>query len=103
MKPFPHGKNLTQASLNVDGGSQRPPSSSINLSNSNVCMLKGESHIATRAHDYEMPSTIEKGKKDEKTYVPLQNERTMGEKMTYIPKGVFKKDSHNPNARDAQN
>jgi hypothetical protein len=27
----------------------------------------------------------------------------MGEEMTHIPKGVFKNDSHNPNARAAQN
>jgi hypothetical protein len=60
--PFPHGKNLTQASANADGGSQGPPSSSSNPSTLNVYMLKGEAHIATRAHDYRMPSTAEKGK-----------------------------------------
>jgi hypothetical protein len=49
--PFPHGKNLTQASVNVDGGSQGPPSSSSNPSTLNIYMLKGEAHIATRAHD----------------------------------------------------
>jgi hypothetical protein len=103
MNPFPHGKNLTQASANADGGSQGPPSSSSNPSTSNVYMLKGEAHIATRAHDYRMPSTAEKGKEAENPYVPLQIERTMGETMTRIPKGVFKKASHNPNVRAAQN
>jgi hypothetical protein len=34
---------------------------------------------------------------------PLQIENTVGETMTLIPKGAFKKDSHNPNVRDAQN
>jgi hypothetical protein len=101
--PFPHGKNLTQASSNVDGGSQGPPSSSSNPSTSNVYMLKGDAHIATRAHDYGMPSTSEKGKEVENPYVPLQIEKTLGETMTHIPKGAFKKASHNPNARATQN
>jgi hypothetical protein len=98
--PFPHGKNLTQASENTNGGSQGPPSSS-NPSTLNVYMLKGEAHIATRAHDYRVPSTVEKGKEAENPSVPLQIERTMGETMKHIPKGVFKKASHNPNARAA--
>ena len=35
---------------------------------------------------------------------PLQpTAKTVGETMVHIPKGEFKKDSHNPNARDAQN
>jgi hypothetical protein len=66
-------------------------------------MLKGEAHIATRAHDYGMPSTAEKGKEAENPSVPLQIERTMGETMTCILKGVFKKASHNPNVRATQN
>jgi hypothetical protein len=101
--PFPHGKNLTQASMNTDGGSQGLPLSSRNPSTSNVYMLKGEAHIDTRAHDYGMPSTVEKGKEAENPSVPLQIKRTMGETMTGILKGEFKKSSHNPNARDAQN
>jgi hypothetical protein len=86
--PFPHGKNLTQASTNADGRSQGPPSSSSNPSTWNIYMLKGEAHIATRAHDYGTPITFEKGKEDENLYVPLQIKRTMGETMTRIPKGV---------------
>jgi hypothetical protein len=69
--PFPHGKILTQASANTDGGSMGPPFSSSNPSTSNIYMLKGEAHIATRAHDYGMPSTTEKGKEVENPYVPL--------------------------------
>jgi hypothetical protein len=103
MNPFPHGKNLTQASANMDGASQGPPSSSSNPSTLNVYMLKGEAHIATRAHDYRMPSTVEKGKEVDNPFVPLQIERTMGETMTHIPKGAFKKASHNPNTRATHN
>jgi hypothetical protein len=101
--PFPHGKNLIQASTNEDGGSQGPPLSSSNPSTSNIYMLKGEAHIATRSHDYGTPSTTEKGKEVENPSVPLHIERTMGEAMTHIPKGAFKKALHNPNARATQN
>jgi hypothetical protein len=66
-------------------------------------MLKGEADIVTRAHDYRTPSTTEKGKEAENPYVPLQIERRMGETMTHIPKGEFKKASHNPNSRAPQN
>jgi hypothetical protein len=101
--PFPHGKILTQAFANADGGSQGPPLSSSNPLTSNVYMLKGEAHIATRAHDYRMPSTVEKGKEAENLFVPLQIKRMMGETMTCILKGEFKKASHNPNSRAAHN
>jgi hypothetical protein len=101
--PFPHGKNLTQASSSADGGSQGPPPSSSNPSSVNVYMMKGDAYIATRAHDYRMPETSEKGKEVVNPSVPLQIEKTMGETMTCIPKGAFKKASHNPNARATQN
>jgi hypothetical protein len=84
MNPFTHGKNLTQASANVDGGSQGPPSSFSNPSTLNIYMLKGEAHITTRAHDYRTPSTIQKGKEAKNPSVPLQIKRTMGETMTHI-------------------
>jgi hypothetical protein len=57
--------------MNVDGGSQGPPLSSSNPSTLNIYMLKGEAHIATRAHDYGTPSTVEKGKETKKPFVPL--------------------------------
>jgi hypothetical protein len=66
-------------------------------------MLKGEDHIDTRAHDYGRPSTAKKGKEAENPSVPLQIERTMGETLTRILKGAFKKALHNPNARATQN
>jgi hypothetical protein len=50
-----------------------------------------------------MPESVEKGKESSNPLPPILIEKTMGENMTCIPKGVFKKDSHNPNARAAQN
>jgi hypothetical protein len=87
--------------MNVYGGSRGPPSSSSNPSTSNVYMVKGEAHIATRAHDYGVPSTTEKGKEAKNSYVPLHIKRMIGDTMTCIPKGAFEKASHNPNARAA--
>jgi hypothetical protein len=60
--PFPHGKNLTQASSSTEGGSQIPPPSLSNPLSANVYMLKGNVDIETRTRDYEMPNTSEKGK-----------------------------------------
>jgi hypothetical protein len=103
MNPFPHGKNLTQASTSADGGSQGPPPSSRNSLVVNVYMLKGDAFIATRAHDYGKSESTEKGKEVVNPYVPLQIEKTMGETMTRIPKVAFKKYLHNPNVRAPQN
>jgi hypothetical protein len=69
----------------------------------NVYMMKGSIDIMTRTRDYRMPNTPEKGKEAENPSLPLQIEKTLGETMTRIPKGAFKKSSHNPNARAAQN
>jgi hypothetical protein len=101
--PFQHGQNLTQASASTEGGSQGPSPSSNNPAFANVYMVKGDAFISTRAHDYSKPSTSEKGKEAELPSLPLQIEKTLGETMTRIPKGAFKKASHNPNARAAQN
>ena len=65
-------------------------------------MVRGDAFISTRAHDYSKPSDSEKGKEADLPCLPLQIE-TLGETMTHIPKGAFKKDSHNPNARATQN
>jgi hypothetical protein len=101
--PFPHGKNLTQASSSMEGGSQGPPPSSSNPSSANLYMLKGNVDIATRKRNYETPNTSEKGKEAENPPFPLQIENMLKETMTHIPKGAFKKASHNPNARAAHN
>jgi hypothetical protein len=69
----------------------------------NIYMMKFEANLQTRAHNYGMPESVEKGKEASNPLTPLQIEKTVGEMMTHIPKGVFKKDSHNPNARAAQN
>jgi len=101
--PFPHGKNLTQASLSTEGASQGPPPSSSNPSSVNVYMMKGSVDITTRTCDYEIPNTYKKGKEDKNPSLLLQIEKTLGKTMTCILKGVFKKSSHNPNARATQN
>jgi hypothetical protein len=101
--PFQHGQNLTQASTSVEGGNQETCPPPNNSSVANVYMVRGDALITTRVHDYSKPSTSEKGKEAEIPSLPLQIEKTLGETMTRIPKGAFKKASHNPNARAAQN
>jgi hypothetical protein len=101
--PFQHGKNLTQASASTEGGGQETCPPLNNPAFTNVYMVRGDSFISTRAHDYSKPSTSEKGKEVDLPYLPLQIENTLGETMTRIPKSAFKKSSHNPNARAAQN
>jgi hypothetical protein len=49
-----------------------------------------------------MLESVEKGKKPPNPLNPFQIENTVGEMITHIHKGAFKKDSHNPNTRDAQ-
>jgi hypothetical protein len=101
--PFQHGKNLTQASTSAEGDSQDTFPLPNNSSSANVYMVRGDAFIMTRAHDYSKPSTSKKGKEAELPSLPLQIEKILGETMTCIPKGAFKKASHNPNARAAQN
>jgi hypothetical protein len=50
-----------------------------------------------------MPKSSKKGKKATNPPTPLQIEKEMGETMTHIPKGVFKKVAHNPNMRATHN
>jgi len=64
--------------------------------------VKGDAFIEIRAHDYGMANTIEKVKEVVNLSVPLQIEKMMGKTMTLILKGVFKKASHNSNARATQ-
>jgi hypothetical protein len=97
--PFQHGKNLTQASASTTGGSQEPPPPANNPTSTNVYMVKADAFISTRVHAYSKPSTFEKGKEADLPSLPLHIERKLGEIMTHIPKGAFKKASHNPNAR----
>jgi hypothetical protein len=101
--PFQHGKNLSQASASIEGGNQEPCPPLNNPTFTNVYMVRGDAFISTRAHDYSKLSTSEKGKEVELPSLPLQIEKMLGETMTHIPKGAFKKASHNPNARAAHN
>jgi hypothetical protein len=101
--PFQHGQNLTQASTSTEWGSQESYPPPKNPSSVNVYMVRGDDFITTRTHDYSKPSASEKGKEADLPSLPLQIEKTLGETMTCIPKGAFKKASHNPNARAAQN
>jgi hypothetical protein len=103
INPFQHGQNLTQASTSTEGGNQGPPPSSNNPTSVNVYMMKGDAYISTREQDYNNPRTFEKGKEVETPSIPLHIEKTLGENMTHIPKGAFKKASHNPNSRATQN
>jgi hypothetical protein len=101
--PFQHGKNLTQDSASTEGGNQEPFPPLNNPASANIYMVRGDAFISIRAYDYSKPSTSEKGKDADLPSLPLQIEKTLGETMTRIPKGAFKKASHNPNARAAQN
>jgi hypothetical protein len=69
--PFQHGKNLTQASTSMEGGSQGPSLSSNNPTSTNVYMMKGDAFILTREHDCSKPSTSEKGKEFDIPSLPL--------------------------------
>jgi hypothetical protein len=69
--PFQHGKNLTQASTSMKGGSQEPSPSLNNPTSANVYMVKGDAFISTRAQDYSKPSTSKKGKEVELPSLPL--------------------------------
>ena len=97
--PFQHGQNLSQTSTSTEGGSQDPLLPTNNPASVNIYMVRGDAFISTRVHDYSKPRTSEKGKEDELPSFPLQIEKKLGETMTHIPKGAFKKSSHNPNAR----
>jgi hypothetical protein len=101
--PFQHGKNLTQAFARTEGGIQGPSPPANNPASANVYMVRGDAFISNRVHDYSKPSTSEKGKEVELPSLSPQIEKILGETMTRIPKGTFKKSSHNPNARAAQN
>jgi hypothetical protein len=69
----------------------------------NAYMMKGNIDIATRTRNCGMPSTSKKSKEVKNPSLPLHIEKTLGETMTHIPNGAFKKYYHNPNVRVAQN
>jgi hypothetical protein len=85
------------------GEIREPPWINANNGATNVYMMRSYAHLQTRAHDYRMPESADKGKEASNPPPPLHIENIVGETMTHIPKGAFKKDSHNPNTRVAQN
>jgi hypothetical protein len=103
VNPFQHGQNLTQASASMEGGSQETCLPSNNPASANIYMVRGDAFISTRVYKYSKPSTSEKGKEADLPSIPLHIEKILGETMTRIPKGAFKKSSHNPNVRAAHN
>jgi hypothetical protein len=68
----------------------------------NIYMMNTDAHLSTRNRDYETQKSVDKGKEASNPLNALHIEKTLGETMTHIPKGVFKKSYHNPNARDAK-
>ena len=64
-------------------------------------MVRSQTLLQTRNKNYETEAS-EKGKSTGETSNPLTIEKTV-EPMPKIPKGVFKKTLHNPNARAVSN
>ena len=92
--PFPQGKNYASAS-NVAGGTPGAPDPNY------INMVRSSTLLQTRNKNYEK-ETSEKGNSIGETSNPLTIEKP-AETMPKIPKGVFKKTLHNPNARAASN
>jgi hypothetical protein len=55
----------------MEGSSQEPCPPANNPAPANLYMVRGDSFISTRAHDYNKPSTSEKGKEAELPSLPL--------------------------------
>ena len=92
--PFPQGQNSASAST-VAGGSQAAPDPNY------INMVRSSTLLQTRKKNYEK-ETPETGKAVGEPSNPLTIEKP-AEIMPKIPKGVFKKTLHNPNARAASN
>ena len=92
--PFPQGQNLALASY-VAGGTQTAPDPNY------INMVRSSTLLQTRNKNYEN-ETLEKGKAVGEPSNPLTIEKPT-KTMPKIPKGVFKKTLHNPNARAASN
>jgi hypothetical protein len=100
-EPISTWKNYV-SSLNIfERGrcSQGPPTSIGNTSAMNFYMVKCNAHIETKTQYYRTSKYVKKGKEATNPPVPLQIEKMMGETMTCIHKGAFKKSYHNPNTR----
>ena len=91
------------ASTSMKWGSQWPPKPTNNNPATNIYMMNVEAHLTTKARDYGMSESVEKGKEATNSLITLQIDKEAGETLMHIPKGALKKASHNPNARVAQN
>jgi hypothetical protein len=60
--------------------------------------LKG-ADFSTRYHNYDNLESTEKGKKTSEDHAPLHIEKLDKETMHFIPKGVYKRKTHNPSTR----
>ena len=93
--PFPQGKNGASASNVVEGTSSPPTNQNY------INMVRSNSFLLTRNKNYESKAQ-DKGKSTVETPSPLTIDK-LAEPIPKIPKGVFKKTFHNPNARVASN
>ena len=50
------------SSMNEPGGNQGAPMPNANNGATNVYMMRSNAHLHIRAHNYEMPEFVEKGK-----------------------------------------
>ena len=93
--PFPQGHNVAYI-LNVARGTTSVP-----LDQNYINMVRSSTLIQTRNKNYES-NVPKKGKPTGETSNPLTIQKP-ADPMPKIPKGVFKKAFHKPNARVASN
>jgi hypothetical protein len=105
MNPFPQGKNMVEASSSTSmvESIQGPPVPTTNTMVINIYMMNVKAHLSTSSYDYETSKSVKNKKDAANPSTPFQIKKVMGKEMTCIHKGVFKKDSRNPNVRAAQN
>jgi hypothetical protein len=59
--------------------------------------------MLTRACDYGNPESMSRGKESHDSHNSLHIEKFVGDTLSCIPKGVFKRSSHNPSSRATLN
>ena len=82
------------SSTNAPRGNVGAPMLNTNNGVANVYMMRSYAHLQTMPHDYGMSESVDKGEDTSNPLPPLHIERTMGETINRIHKGVFKKASH---------
>jgi hypothetical protein len=86
---------------NEQGGTQGAPS--LDGTQLFIHMMGSEIYVLTRVHDYNNPKSTLKGKESLDPRNSLHIEKPTGDSMSHISKGVYKRSSHNPNARAMMN